>query len=136
VKVVLSLVLVVLSALLLGAHFLRSGDYAGVAASLMVPALLFARSAWAVRVTQAGLLAAAGIWVATAVQTASLRLESGQPWARMAVILGAVAVVSVAGAVMLQVPSVRQRLVRAPGRSAGTSAPPSDGHPPESRLPR
>lgn len=125
-KVVLALVLVILSALLVGAHFLRSAQYLGVAASLLVPLLLFFRSAWAVRVVQAGLLAAAGIWVATAAGTASMRMEAGQPWLRMAIILGAVAGVAVAGASMLQVPSVRQRLARTPG--ADRSPAPPAGH--------
>lgn len=112
-KVGLSLVLVVLSALLVGAHFLRSGQYVGIGVSILAPALLFVRRAWAIRVVQGGLLAAAGLWVATAAQVASIRMQGDRPWVRMAVILGVVALVAVAGAVLLQARAVRDTLAPA-----------------------
>jgi hypothetical protein len=118
-KPALALTLVILSALLLGAHFLRSAQYVWVAASLLTPALLLTRRAWAVRVVQAALLAAAGVWGMTAADTVAQRLEAGEPWIRLVVILGAVALVAVAGAGMLQVRGVRQRL--APGGDAGSA---------------
>jgi hypothetical protein len=46
------------------------------------------------------------------------RLEAGEPWIRLVVILGAVALVAVAGAGLLQARGVRQRL--APCRDAGS----------------
>jgi hypothetical protein len=106
----LALTLVILSALLLGAHFLRSAQYVWVAASLLTPALLLTRRAWAVRIVQAGLLVAAGVWGMTAADTVAQRLEAGEPWIRLVVILGAVALVAVAGAGLLQARGVRQRL--------------------------
>lgn len=118
-KLVLSVALVILSGLLLGAHFLRSGQYVWVGASLAAPLLLLLRRAWAIRVVQAGLLTAAGIWIATVVETASRRLDAGQPWFRMALILGSVSLLAVAGAGLLQVPDVRRKLA-SPRRGPGT----------------
>ena len=51
-KIVLALVVVVLSALLLAAHFLRDAQFLGVAFSLGTPMVLLARRAWAVRVLE------------------------------------------------------------------------------------
>lgn len=114
-KVAVALVLAILSALLLGAHFLRDGSYAGVAVSLVTPAVLLARRAWAVRVVQAFLVVAAGIWTHAAIGMVQQRMLAGQPWIRLAVILGSVALVAVAGALTLQAGSVRQRLARPRG---------------------
>lgn len=101
----------VLSALLLGAHFLRSGNLALVAACIAFPLVLLARRAWALRAAQAFLAFAAGTWVWTAFTIAERRIEAGQPWARMAVILGVVALLAVIAALLLQVAGTRTRLV-------------------------
>jgi len=111
-KIVLALVVVVLSALLLAAHFLRDAQFLGVAFSLGTPMVLLARRAWAVRVTQAFLVVAAGVWAFTAAGTVQQRLDAGRPWIRLLAILGAVTLLALAGALLLQARSVRRRLVR------------------------
>lgn len=103
---------VVLSSLLLAAHFLRSGQLGWVAASLAVPLVLLARRLWAVRVTQAGLLAAAAVWTTTAVQLAGIRQASGGPWVRMVLILGSVAALALAAMALLQARATLDRLIR------------------------
>jgi len=92
----------VLSALLLGAHFLRGGDLAWTGISLTLPLLLFVRSPWAIRVVQVSLVTAAGVWVLAAVEIARMRLAEGRPWIRMACILGAVMLLSLWSAWLLQ----------------------------------
>lgn len=108
----------VLSSLLLGAHFMRSGNVALVAACAVFPLLLLFRRSWAVRATQAFLVVAAGTWAWTAFEIAHRRVAAGQPWARMAVILGAVALLAVLAAGLLQARGTRKCLVRTP---AGTN---------------
>lgn len=82
---------VLVSALLIAAHFLRVGAMGTVAVCLAFPALLLVRRPWAPRVVQAVLLLASLEWVRTLLAHLAQRQQAGQPWLRMAVILGAVA---------------------------------------------
>lgn len=85
---------VVLSALLLAAHFFRTRSLALVVLSLALPLLLILRRRWAARVVQAGLLLGAGEWVRTLTFFAGQRMEDGRPWVRLVLILGGVAVLT------------------------------------------
>lgn len=98
----LRLVPVVLSCLVLGAHFLRGG-HAGVAVLLAAaPLVLLARRTAAVRAVQLLLLLGALEWVLTAARIGGARRALGAPWARMALILGTVAALALLGAALLQ----------------------------------
>jgi hypothetical protein len=92
----------IISALLLGAHFLRNGQYGFVLLALALVPLLFVRHTWAVRIVQTGLLAGAGVWIATAVSLLRARLALGEPYLRMVVILGAVAAFTLLSALLLR----------------------------------
>jgi len=82
---------VFLSALLLGAHFFRSGSILIAAFSLLFPCVLFIRRVWAVRLVQL-ILAFGGIeWAITLIHLVAERRLDGQPWIRLAIILGIVA---------------------------------------------
>ena len=98
-----------LSALLLAAHFLRAGQAAGVAASLALLALLAIPRRWAARVAQAALLAGAAEWIRTLVALVAARREAHAPYARLAVILAAVAAGTAASALALESRSLRER---------------------------
>ena len=100
---------VVLSALVLAAHFFRSRSLPLVAVALALPLLLFVRERWSARVVQAGLLLGAVEWVRTLVFFAGQRIESGRSWGRLAVILGAVAALTALSALAVRVPSARTR---------------------------
>ena len=112
-KKVLLFILPILSLALLGAHFLRYGNWAGVALSLTPIALLFLQSPWTVRVVQAVLLLGALEWVHTLYELVQMRLAQGMPVARMTTILAAVIVVTVASAVLFQTPTMK-RIYRRP----------------------
>ncbi|EGB13589.1 iron-sulfur binding protein [Pseudodesulfovibrio mercurii] len=76
--------------LLLGAHGLRQGDF-GLAASLAVLAgLLAARRAWARPVAAAALLWGGFVWAQATVDFIGFRLVLGEPWERLAWIMGGV----------------------------------------------
>ena len=98
---------VVLSALVLAAHFYRSRNMPLVAASLALPLLLLVRERWSARAVQAGLLLGALEWVRTLAFFASQRMEVGRPWGRLAVILGVVAALTALSALAVKVPTRR-----------------------------
>jgi hypothetical protein len=82
---------VILSLLLLGAHFYRAGQVILTGASVAVLFLLFLREAWVPRLFQVLLLLGALEWLRALYVFAAMRVAFGEPWLRLAVILGAVA---------------------------------------------
>lgn len=118
---VLSAVLVVLSCLLLGAHFLRFGALAMVGLCLLLPFLLFIRRSWSVRFLQVALVLGGLEWIRTAVALVGERKLAGEPWVRMAVILGAVSAVTFLSAAALQLGPLRGDSRGRAGSAGGTS---------------
>ena len=105
---VLSFVIVTLSLLILGAHFLRYGNEVGVALSVAPIALLFVRRPWAARVVQVVLALGAIEWATTLVGLVQMRLAQGQPATRMAIILGVVVVVTAAAALLFETQTMKR----------------------------
>ena len=81
----------IISFLLLGAHFLRSGHLLLTGACLLLPGLLLIRRQWSLQLLQFLLYIGAAVWVNTVIRIARLRINLGQSWGRMAIILGVVA---------------------------------------------
>jgi len=106
---VVRLLPVLLSAVLLAAHFSRHDMPALIPVALLFPALLLVRRPWVPRVVQVILALAALEWIRTAMSLGRARLAAGEPWVRMALILGAVALVTAASALVLRLPAVRVR---------------------------
>lgn len=95
---VLRLLPAVLALLVLAAHFYRAGLAFLVPACIGLVLLLAVRLAWVPRVVMVALLLAALEWLRTLLVLADARLEAGQPWLRLAVILGSVTVLTLAAA--------------------------------------
>lgn len=93
---------------LVGAHFLRSGQYAFVAVCVAALVLLFVRRAWVPWVTQLLLALAALEWVRTIAGIAAERVAEGRPALRMALILGSVVVVTLLAALAQRTARARQ----------------------------
>ena len=91
---------VMLSALLLGAHFLRAGLVPLAVAIALLPAVLVVKRSWAARLTQSVLALGALEWLRTLIVLVAARREMGQPWTRLAVILGLVTLVTFGAAMM------------------------------------
>ena len=106
---------VVLSALVLAAHFFRTRSLALVVLSLALGLLLLVPQRWAARVVQAGLVLGALEWVRTLVSFAGQRMETGRPWARLAVILGGVAVATALSAFAVRLPEKAPEEAPRPG---------------------
>ena len=87
----LRLLPVVISLLLLAAHFSRNDVTLLAVISLALPLLLLVRRRWVPRLFQVLLVLAALEWVRTTVMHVSRRQAEGETWTRLAVILVAVA---------------------------------------------
>jgi hypothetical protein len=99
---------VVLSLLVLAAHFLRAGALPVVGALLLLVALLFVRRPWAARTIQIVLVLGALEWLRTLYLLAGVRIDSGEPFLRLVLILGAVALVTLIAALSFQTRSLRR----------------------------
>lgn len=101
--------LFVIAALLLGAHFLRIGNLALVAACLGAPLLFLYRRRAVLVVLQILAYGAAVAWVVTAVRLVEARLQAGQPWQLAAAILGGVALFTLLAGLLLNSRPLRER---------------------------
>jgi hypothetical protein len=98
----LQLVPVVLSLIVLGAHFLRAGNLVLLTFVLLLVPLLGVRRRWVSRLVQVVLVLGAAEWVRTLIQTAARRSAAGEPMLRLIVILGSVALVTALSALALR----------------------------------
>jgi hypothetical protein len=102
---------VILSSLVLGAHFLRSGNLILVVLSAALPLLLLIPRLWALRTVQVVMVIGALEWVRTLATIAKIRMAYGEPATRMALILGFVALFTLASALLLRGRRVSERYV-------------------------
>lgn len=106
-KKVLLFVPIVLSLLLLAAHFLRFGNTLIVVAIVALLGLLFVRRWWVARLMQFVLVLGALEWLRTVVMLVQQRMAIGEPYLRMAVILGIVVAVTIGAALLFQVKDLK-----------------------------
>jgi len=100
---------IVLSLLLLAAHFFRDGAVVITGVLVSLCALLFIPRVWAARLLQVALILGCAEWLRTLVTLALQREHAGLPWLRMALILGAVAALTAASAWLFQTRRVGSR---------------------------
>ncbi len=105
----LRLVPVILSTLVLGAHFFRGGNLLVLAVVVGFLVLLLVRRSWVAWAYQALLLFGAAEWIRTLVEIMRRRQAMGEPWTRMAIILGVVAVITAASALVFRSRALRER---------------------------
>ena len=98
----LKLLPVIISLLILGAHFSRVDIFPLTLLCLGLPFLLFIKRAWVARLTQIALVLGAIEWVRITLVYVGERQVSGQPWIRLAIILGIVALLTGLSALMFQ----------------------------------
>ncbi len=90
----LRLLPVTLSFFLLGAHFYRAGLVPLTVLCVAILFLLVLRKNWVPRLFQVLLLVGAVEWRSTLYFFAAMRIAWGEPWTRLAVILGTVALLT------------------------------------------
>ncbi len=88
------LIPVIFSLLLIGAHFLRTGNVIVTVFCLLLSMALCVREPLVARTVQVALLLASAEWIHVAYGLVSARLESGLPWTKLVIILGAVTALS------------------------------------------
>jgi len=115
----LRLLPVALVLLVLGAHFYRAALWVPLGLTAALLPLLFVRAPWAARVLQVALVAGAVEWLRTAAVFIAVRQSMGQPYTRLAVILGAVALATALCALIFQWRPVRERFGLDRGRHPG-----------------
>ncbi len=108
-KLIFRLILPFLALLLLAAHFYRGGWLPLAALSVALLPLLAVPRPWAARTVQAALVLGALEWLRTLAGLVSMRLALGQPYLRLAVILGAVAAFTLLAAWIFQHRALRTR---------------------------
>lgn len=99
---------VVLSLLVLGAHFMRYGNTIGQVISLALIGVMFLRKVWVARLMQVGLLVGAVEWALTVYRLAQMRAAMGESATRMVVILGVVIVVTAGSALLFETRTMRR----------------------------
>jgi hypothetical protein len=105
----LRLLPVLISFLLMAAHFVRAGQTLYTVVLLSMLLLLMLRKAWVPRVITVVLLLAAAEWLYTLVSVAQMRISFGMPWMRMAIILGAVALLTALSSLVFRSAPLRKR---------------------------
>lgn len=97
----------IVSLLVLGAHFLRSGSIILFFLTVALTFGLFIREPFMARVTQVALILATIEWGRYAIVFVSARMEAGQPWQRLAIIIGVVGLVSFASIFVFRTQAIK-----------------------------
>ena len=92
---------VILSSLLLGAHFFRAGLIFLAVLAVLFPCILLVKRAWVARLAQFVLVLGGIEWVRTLLVFVADRRETGQSWTRLAMILGTVALFTIGSGLLL-----------------------------------
>ena len=99
---VLSLAAPAVAFLVLAAHFFRADNQLGLWVSLLAMVLTFVRQPWAARALQVLLVLGSLEWLRSAVTLIQARSELGEPFLRLALILGAVFLLTALSALVFQ----------------------------------
>ncbi|MDZ7265644.1 MAG: 4Fe-4S binding protein [candidate division KSB1 bacterium] len=102
---------VIISSLLMAAHFSRAEQHGVAIVFLLLPFLLLIKRRWVAIIFQVLLLLAAVEWMQTTLRIVHLRQALGQPWLRLVIILGSVALFTALAALVFESKSLKQRFV-------------------------
>ena len=100
---------VILSFLMLAAHFYRSGQVVLAAICVALLILLFFRKPWVPKLFQILLILGALEWLRSLYYFAAMRIAWDQPWTRLAIILGTVALFTALSGLVFNSKAVRAR---------------------------
>ncbi len=99
--VILCLLPIVVSSLLIAAHFYRMGSTILVFIALLLPLLLLVRQGWARSTIRIYLFIAAAEWIRSLFAFIEIYERSGLAWTRLSFILGGVALFTFSSALLL-----------------------------------
>ena len=92
----------ILSCVMLAAHFSRARNDWFVLMCLAFPLILLSQKKWVMRIFQVFLLAGGAIWIERTIFLVHQRQQQQQPWIRLAVILGIVALFTILSALVFE----------------------------------
>ncbi len=101
--------LFVIAAMLMAAHFFRSGSFLLVALSLATPLLFLYKKRWSLLLLQLAAYCASASWLGAALTLIEYRQQTGRPWTAAALILGAVTAFTLLAGLLLNSRNMRQR---------------------------
>jgi hypothetical protein len=104
---VLLLAPVALALAVLSAHFYRAGALLPLVVTVALIMLLPLRRRWVARLMQAGLVLGALEWLRTLAALVEVRQATGQPFARLAAVLGAVTIATLLCTLLFRVSAVQ-----------------------------
>jgi len=105
----LRITLLVLAAILIAAHFLRTSSILPMLLCLAAPFLLLIKKRWSLLAVQALTVIAALIWLLTLQGIIQERLIEGRSWVPSAIILGVVTVYTLLTGWLLNSPVVKEK---------------------------
>ena len=101
---------VILSALLLGAHFFRAGLTIPAVLMVLFPIVLLVKRPWVARLAQFVLVLGGIEWIRTLFVFVGQRREADQSWTRLALIIGSVALFTIGSGLLFSLSTaLRQR---------------------------
>ncbi len=106
--IVLRVLPVIISFLLLAAHFSRADMLVFSIIALLIPFLLFIKKIWVVRTIQLFLLVGAFEWLRTMFVYIGIRKSIGDDWTVLAIILSVVAIVTFSSGLVFQSKSLKK----------------------------
>ena len=107
---------VILSLLVLAAHFSRADNTYFIVVVFILILALFIPKPITARIIQVSLVLGALEWVRTLLSLAAIRMENDQPWIRLALILGLVSLFTLASALVFFSEALKRRygLIKGP----------------------
>ena len=106
---ILRLLPVIFSFLILSAHFSRQGSPILSILCLLIPLLFFIKRAWVARSIQILLVIGSIEWIRALFVYASQRQDSGEPYIRLIIILGIIALFTGLSALVFRNQSLKER---------------------------
>jgi hypothetical protein len=100
---------IILAAVVMAAHFLRSYNILPMLLSLLAPFLLLSKKRWSVVTLQLLAIPAAFTWLLTLYGIIQQRIFEGRSWTASAIILGVVTVFTLWAAWLLNSPKIKEQ---------------------------
>jgi hypothetical protein len=98
---------VLLAFALLAAHFYRAYEWIAFGVAVGLGPFAFIRAPWAARVLQASLVLGSIEWLRTTATLVAMRQSAGEPYLRLALILGTVAIATASCALLFRTRALR-----------------------------
>lgn len=108
-KLFLKILPIIFCAILMAAHLMRIGYLLLQIISLLIPFLLLWKNKTAVIIIQVFLILSGFEWIRTLLFYVLLRIENGQDWIRLALIIGTVALINFASLLVFRSKLMKER---------------------------